>query len=157
MSPEASSRVLDEEIFRQLLAHETSRATRYQDFFSICLIKPDLPEDSAAELERALSKKIAEFLRATDTVGRLEDGTAVLLLHTASPDALRVAERIRTSIEKVAFPATATGTVGQVTLSVGEVSFPQDGSNDAVLLARARAHLQEATRRGGNQVVHAAD
>jgi diguanylate cyclase (GGDEF)-like protein len=152
------SEVLPEEAFRHWLARETSRATRYQDFFSVCLVRPDAGDalaGSGPELQQAVSRKITELLRSTDVVGRVQDGTAVLLLHTASAEALTVAERIRATIENVTF--AIGGPTRRITLSVGEVSFPRDGYNDRILLARAQAHLQEASRRGGNQVVHAAD
>jgi len=157
---DASSEVLPEETFRHWLARETSRATRYQDFFSVCLIKPDRSDASGkgtGDLQQAVSRKIAELLRSTDVVGRVQDGTAVLLLHTASAEARHVAERIRARLENVAFPVSLGTAARRITLSVGEVSFPRDGYNDKVLLARARAHLHEASRRGGNQVVHAED
>ena len=155
-----SREVLPEETFRRWLARETSRATRYQDFFSVCLIKPDPSEtgaNGAGDLQQAVSRKVAELLRSTDVVGRVQDGTAVLLLHTASTEARRVAERIRAHLENVAFPVTSGTAARRITLSVGEVSFPRDGYNDKVLLARAQVHLSEASRRGGNQVVHAED
>ncbi len=155
-----ASEVLGEEAFRHVLTRETSRATRYQDFFSVCLVRPDglAPGNGIdEELQLVLSRKIAEFLRSTDVVGRLHDGIAVLLLHTASTEALRVAERIRSHIEYVSFPTGPGGAPQRLTLSVGEVSFPRDGYNDKVLLARAQTLLQEAARRGGNQVVHAGE
>ncbi|OGK79271.1 MAG: hypothetical protein A2X52_16150 [Candidatus Rokubacteria bacterium GWC2_70_16] len=157
---EPGTGVFAEDAFRHLLTREALRATRYQDFFSICLVKPD----SAAETRMAeegtrqvISRKIAEFLRSTDMVARVEDGIAVLLLHTEGVDALRVAERIRAHIEQVAFPGDPGASPRQITLSVGGVSFPRDGYNDVVLLSRAQAHLDEASRRGGNQVVYASE
>ena len=151
--------VLGEEAFIHLLARETDRATRYQDFFSVCLVRPDAtepaPSTPAAEIQQAVARKITEFLRSTDVVGCVQDGAAILLLHTASTDALRVAERIRANIGNVAFPGTPGGPPRRVTLSVGEVSFPRDGSNDKLLLSRAQANLREAARRGGDTVVHA--
>src|SRR3989338_6544162 len=92
---------------------------------------------------------MAKFLRSREMVAGVEDGIAVLLLHTEGSDAVRVAERIRTHIEQVAFPGEPGGSPRQVTLSVGGVSFPRDGYNDAVLLSRAQAHLEEASKRGG--------
>ena len=91
-------------------------------------------------------------------IGQVDNGIAVLLLHTEGADAVRVAERLRAHIEQVAFPGQ-TGNNGprHVTLSVGGVSFPRDGYNDSVLLSRAQAHLSEASRRGGNQVVYASE
>ena len=104
--------------------------------------------------KHAIARKIAEFLRSTDIVGRVQGGAAFLLLHTTSGDAVRVAERIRGHIENVAFPGTPGGPPRRVTLSVGEVSFPRDGSTDKMLLSRAEANLQEAARQGGNRVVY---
>jgi predicted signal transduction protein with EAL and GGDEF domain len=155
-----SSGVFHGDAFRHLLTRETSRATRYQDFFSICLARPDgegQPAEIIQEIELSVSRKIAQFLRSTDVVARLQDGIAIILLHTAGPDAVRVAERIRAHIENVAFPSSVGASPRQVTISVGEVSFPRDGYNDAVLLSRAQAHLNEASRRGGNRVVYASE
>lgn len=150
--------VLGEDAFRWALARETARATRYQHFFSVCLIKPDaldgVVNGHAREVQRAVAKKIAEFLRSTDVVACVADNAAILLLHTANGDAAMVAERIRAHIENVAFPVSPTGRPARVTLSVGEVSFPRDGSNDRALLTRAEANLREAARQGGNRVVH---
>jgi len=157
---ETAREVLGEEAFRQLLAWETSRATRYQDFFSVCLIKPDALDATngrAAELQRTIARKIAESLRASDVIGRIQDSTAVLLLHAASADAARIAERICADIGKVAFPGASGGAPRSLTLSVGGVSFPRDGSTDKALLSRAEANMHEATRRGGNRVVDGED
>lgn len=149
--------VLAEEAFRQFLAREADRASRYQDFFSICLVKPDTPDPFQRDLvpgfREAIATKISEVLRSTDVVGRIQDGAAFLLLHTASGDALRVAERIRSHIENVAFPGAPGGPPRRITLSVGEASFPQDGSNDRLLMLRAELYLREAARRGGNRIV----
>ena len=157
---EVAREVLGEEAFRHLLAWETNRATRYQDFFSVCLVKADALElcnGRSAEIQLAVARKIAESLRSTDVVGRVQDGTAILLLHAASTDAVRVAERIRADIEKVAFPGALGNPPRRLTLSVGKVSFPRDGSNDKILLLRAQANLHEAARQGGNRVVNAED
>src|SRR3990172_4481490 len=101
-----SSGVLSDDAFRRLLALEASRAIRYQDFFSLCLIRPDQlnPEDRGNEtLAQIVARKIAEFVRSSDVVGRLAEGIGVLLLHAASGDALRVAERLRSQITNVRF------------------------------------------------------
>lgn len=153
---EPATGVFVEEAFRHLLSREAERATRYQDFFSVCLVRPDPRAEGLGEdLNQAVSRKIAQFLRSTDVVGRMDNGIAILLLHTEGGDAARVAERVRAHIEQVAFLAD-TGSPRQVTLSVGGVSFPRDGYNDKVLLSRAQAHVNEAMRQGGNRVVHAA-
>lgn len=152
---EPATGIFVEDAFRHLLTREAVRATRYQDFFSVCLVRPDtLDGDEGEDLRQAVSRKIAQFLRSTDVVGRVQDGIGILLLHTEGTDAARVAERLRAHIEQVSFLADS-GSPRQVTLSVGGVSFPRDGYNDTILLSRAQAHVDEAARQGGNRVVHA--
>jgi diguanylate cyclase (GGDEF)-like protein len=148
--------VLDEETFRRLLAIEANRATRYRDFFVLCLVQPDQagPKDETGEmLGQRVARKIAEFVRSSDMVGRLGDGIGVLLLQAGSSDALRVTERLRSEIGNVRFQGEAAGAGRRITLSVGEVCFPGDGHSEISLLSRARARLQEAVRSGGNRVV----
>ncbi|HUM15763.1 MAG TPA: diguanylate cyclase [Candidatus Nitrosotalea sp.] len=150
--------VFHEEAFRHLLTREAGRATRYQDFFSVCLLRPDVSNGDrqkiGQEIERAISEKIPEFVRATDLVGQLSSAIAIILLHTAGPDALRVAERIRASIEQVAFREGPEGRPQRLTVSVGKVSFPHDGHTDSILLSQAMTYLEQAVQRGGNQVTH---
>jgi diguanylate cyclase (GGDEF)-like protein len=149
------TQIFHEDAFLHLLHREAARATRYQDFFSVCLLRPDGPADQrrvSEEVERAVSQKVPEFVRGTDMVGQLSSAIAVILLHTAGEDALRVAERIRTNIEQVAFREGSDGPPQRLTVSVGKVSFPQDGHTDAALLSQALAFLDQAAHRGGNQV-----
>jgi len=153
---EPATGVFVEDAFRHLLSREAQRATRYQDFFSVCLVKPDAAKAGEGEdVQEAISRKITQFLRSTDVVGRVQDGIAILLLHTEGSEALKVAERLRAHIEQVGFPGDS-GNPRQITLSVGGVSFPRDGYNDTILLSRAQTHVNEAARLGGNRVVHAA-
>ena len=138
---------------------EADRASRYRDFFSICLVKPDTGAAGAShatEVQRAIARKIAESLRSTDIVGHIHDGAGFLLLHTTSADAVRVAERIRSLIEKVA-SLTLRRSAPPHHAQRGEVSFPRDGATDRALLSRAEANLQEAARQGGDRVVGADD
>src|SRR5712691_1713605 len=149
--------VFHEEAFRHLLTREAGRATRYQDFFSVCLLRPDVSGDHGQvgeQIDRAISEKIPEFVRTTDLVGQLSSAIAVILLHTAGSDALRVAERIRANIEQVAFREGPEGRPQRLTVSVGNVSFPHDGHTDGILLSQALAYLEQAVERGGNQVTH---
>jgi diguanylate cyclase (GGDEF)-like protein len=149
-----SSGVFGEEAFHQLLTREASRATRYQDFFSVCLVRPDSagPEPDGA-MQQALARKITQFLRSTDVVARIREGIAILLLNTPDADAARVAERIRAHLENVSFQSDPAEPARSVTLSMGLVSFPRDGHNETVLLSRAQTRLKEAAERGGNRVV----
>jgi len=149
-----ASGVFGQEAFLQLLTREASRATRYQDFFSVCLARPDGagPEPDDA-MQQVVARKITQILRSTDVVARLRDSVAILLLNTPDADAVRVAERIRSHLENGSFQLDPTGTARRVTLSMGLVSFPRDGHNETVLLSRARSRLNDAAERGGNRVV----
>jgi len=154
-SLKAFCKVLEEKAFRYVLAKETGRASRYQHFFSVCLVRPDVgTAGDGQDVRRVVAEKITELLRNTDIVGELEGETAILLLHTTEADAVRVAERIRTVIGHVDFSSAPGLTAPRITLSVGEASFPDHGASHRALVSRARAHLDEASRRGGNQVVH---
>lgn len=149
-----ASGVFGEEAFHQLLTREASRATRYQDFFSVCLVRPDGTEHEPDDTtQQAVARKITQVLRATDVVARLRDAIAILLLNTPDADAARVAERIRAYLENVSFQSDPAAAARHVTLSMGLVSFPRDGHNETVLLSRAQSRLKEAVERGGNQVV----
>ena len=151
-----ASGVFSEEAFHELLTREASRATRYEDCFSVCLVRPDETEREPGEaVQQAVARKITEFLRATDVVARLRDGIAVLLLYTPDADAPRVAERIRAYIESASFQSDPSAAARRVTLSMGLVSYPRDGNSETALLSRARSRLNEAAERGGNRVVAA--
>jgi len=157
---DGQTQIFHEEAFLHLLDREAVRAARYQDFFSVCLLRPDRPSErrrAADEVDRAVSRKVPEFVRATDMVGQLSSAIAVILLHTAGDDALRVADRIRTNIEQVAFREGADGLPQRFTVSVGKVSFPEDGRDHAALLSQAMAFLDQATHRGGNRVTDSED
>jgi diguanylate cyclase (GGDEF)-like protein len=145
--------VLDEDAFRRLLTLEANRATRYRDFFVLCLVQPDQisPKEQADEmLGERVARKIVEFVRSSDVVGRLGEGIGVLLLQAESADASRVTERLRNEIGNVRFQEAA-GPGRKVTVSVVEASFPADGHNESLLLSRARARLLEAVRSGGDR------
>jgi len=145
------------EAFLHLLLRETGRGTRYRDFFTLCLFKPDVPPEDAdfeAAIEAAFSSRIAEFVRATDIVGRFPMGLGVLLLHTGHAEAVSVAERVRAAIGRVEFRRGPDLPPTRVTLSAGVVSFPRDGQTSATLLSRAQQYLDQARQRGGDKVIY---
>jgi Diguanylate cyclase, GGDEF domain len=145
------------EAFLHLLLRETGRGTRYRDFFTLCIFKPDVPpEDAEFEetMETALSSRVAEFIRATDIVGRFPEGLAVLLLHTGHAEAVAVAERVRAGVRRMEFRRGPNQAPRHLTLSAGIVSFPRDGQTSTTLLSRAQRYLEQARQRGGDKVVY---
>jgi diguanylate cyclase (GGDEF)-like protein len=153
-----STGLLQEEAFLHLLLRETGRATRYRDFFSLCLFKPDVREEERGFERRvtlSLSRKMSELLRVTDLVGPVPEGLGgILLLHTDHLEAVRIAERIRAAVRRLEFRLERGPSLTPVTISAGTVSFPRDGQTSATLLSRAERYLQEAQHRGGDSVVH---
>jgi len=157
---DAATGVFSQYAFQHMLTRETGRAARYQDFFSLCLVKADLDEgseESEEEIEAAISKKIPEFVRSTDMVGRLAPGIGIVLLYTSGEDAIGVANRIRAHIEQVTFSDRPAGRSQRLTLSIGEVSFPHHGHDGQTLFVMAAQCLGRAAERGGNRVVYASE
>jgi hypothetical protein len=138
-------RIFQEEDLRHLLAREVLRCTRYQDFLTLCLVRPAYPGPPVPALQEAVAREIAEMLRSTDIVGLVEDDVAVLLVHTPSVDGALISGRIRERIESTTFSLI---TPSQVTLTIALSCFPTDATADGPLLAHAQAQLQ-AEPRGG--------
>jgi len=76
----------------------------------------------------------------------------MLLPETPKEGALVVAEKIRRRIEDHPFPGRDTQPDGKVTVSLGVVTFPQDGSNRGTLMQRADQALYQAKQDGRNRV-----
>ena len=132
--------IYDTPIFLTLLARETGRASRYRDFFGLCLIARDRPGPRGPAEATSLHAIIAELLRTTDLVGRVDGAVAVLLINTSPSDSLAIAERLRARL-------AASGPV-----SIGLASFPRDGTDATSLLDRARSLMEQARHHGGNRV-----
>lgn len=132
--------IYDTPMFLTLLSRETGRASRYRDFFGLCLITRDRPGPDGAAEASTLHATIAELLRTTDLVGRVDDGVAVVLINTSPSDSLAIAERLRARL-------VASGPA-----SIGLASFPRDGTDPQALLDRARALMEQARHDGGDRV-----
>ena len=113
----------------------------------------ELPDASREAWREKLSGAVFVFLTAPDREAFLRR-----LKGRGSEDdgalSVRVAERIRSNLEQVAFRDHREGRPQRLTVSVGKVSFPYDGHDDATLLSQAMAYLQQAVEQGGNQVTH---
>ncbi len=142
--PEGALRIYNEEEFYRLFAWEVQRATRYQDFLSLCLLRPDHSGPSRAELLNAVAQRVVELLRSTDLVGMIDDIIAVLLVHTPDSDAALIMERLRGRVERHAFRVVPGGPDVMPTLSLGLAGFPSNATSDGNLFAHARTRLTEA-------------
>ena len=136
-------RVFDEEDFRRLLAWEIQRATRYQDFLSLCLARPQHAGAPNRDILLATARRLVELLRSTDLVGLLGDTIGIILVHTPASDAAAVSGRVRDLVEGTTDPSTA---VAGLEIRLGLASFPTDSTSDTVLLEQARSRLADAQR-----------
>ena len=137
---ESQTRIFNEFEFLHLLAREVQRATRYQDFLTLCLVRASHSGVSADDLTTALSLRIADMLRATDVVGLLGQDVAVLLVHTGDTDAATIVERIRDRVKT--FEPPGASSAGALVVRLGVASFPTDATADNVLVAHAVAQLE---------------
>ena len=130
--------ILGEADFRRMLAWEVQRATRYQDFLSLFLVRLARPLAPLTILRELVARKLVELLRSSDVVGIVGDDLAVILVHTPDTDALGITERLQPALRDFAL-SESTG--GEVTLQLSLVAFPGDATSDDALLARALARL----------------
>ncbi len=140
------------------LKKEVRRANRYSQELSVMWVEidgmPEFCETHGAERGNYLLKEAASVLaqqvRSFDSLGKSGEARFLVVLPQTNLDGARgVAERMRTSIAGHAFsPAEA----GQVTVTVGIASFPQDGLEVEALLALADRALDQGRAEGRNRV-----
>jgi diguanylate cyclase (GGDEF)-like protein len=105
---------------------------------------------------REIARTMTAMLRDYDRVGRFGgEEFSVLLPQTKAPEAMRIAERIRSNIAALSItaPGAAGGEPVHVTVSIG-VAALDSGSDKTLpdLLAAADAALYRAKRCGRDQV-----
>jgi diguanylate cyclase (GGDEF)-like protein len=147
--------------FLSRLEGEVQRSARSRRPFSMLMI--DLDGLKAANdrfghaagdvLLRSVADVIKASLRGTDVAGRYGgDELLVLLPETGAGGAIRVAEKVRLDIARLALPRD--GSALSTTVSIGVVTCPFDGRSTHELVRSADAAMYEAKRRGRNQIVH---
>ena len=102
---------------------------------------------------KELGKILKTTCRSFDIISRNGgEEFSVLLLDCPATQAVEVAERIRTAVEKYPFPLTEGKSIN-ITVSIGVVSYP-DVSNDLDrFIEHADTALYRAKREGRNRVV----
>jgi diguanylate cyclase (GGDEF)-like protein len=103
---------------------------------------------------KRVAASITTELRDADDLAVRYGGEELLLLlpKTAASDAIRIAERIRRSVEALAIPHEALGARRIVTVSCGAAAAPVSTISALELIAAADAALYAAKRNGRNQV-----
>ena len=103
-------------------------------------------------LLRAVARRIAAAVRASDTVGRLGgDEFAVLLPNTNEAGAQNAAQKLLTALEE---PFDIDGQVLEVTASIGIALYPRHGEDGSTLLRRADIAMYTAKRSGAGSAIY---
>jgi diguanylate cyclase (GGDEF)-like protein len=93
-------------------------------------------------------------MREVDTVARYGGEEFVIILpETPATSAIRVAQRIRRSVEQAKFFAGSAADVERLTISLGIATYPQDARFKRDLIECADAALYNSKSRGRNQVM----
>ncbi|MET1025991.1 MAG: GGDEF domain-containing protein, partial [Dongiaceae bacterium] len=143
-------------LFWEILNLAVRRAQRNQDFFAVLLVdvKPgsvDLtdqaPEGAGADLLRALTRRLHQIMRSSDTVGRLDRRQFAILAESMPriEDVQIVAEKI---ISELAKPVTGIGQSEPLSVAVGIALYPTSAASAEDLISRAGEALQLAISRG---------
>jgi diguanylate cyclase (GGDEF)-like protein len=142
------------------IEQEIARATRIGRGF--CLLMLDLDDlkpinDTFGHqvgdgVLRAMTAVIRRTIRQTDLAGRYGgDEFLMVLPETDAAGALIVAEKLRADI--AAMTLRVDTRTFNTSVSIGLVSFPEDGDSLESLMASVDAAMYESKRRGKNQIV----
>ncbi len=162
---DATTGINNRQSFFTLLQNELSSAVRYHHSTSIIIIDIDhfknYNENFGLQKGDHCLKQVASALktslrRKTDFLARLENDTFVVLLsHNDLEKAIKSAEYLRATLEKLSVRPDDTTGHQPITISLGVVAIPETSeteiSCDRFLGAAMRA-LSVSQSRGGNQV-----
>jgi diguanylate cyclase (GGDEF)-like protein len=142
------------------LEHEIRRASRMGRSFALLMIDLDdlkpvndtFGHQSGDRLLKGVAEVLQRTVRFTDSAARYGgDEFVVLLPETDAAGAYTVAEKLRRDIG--ALSVRALDRHVRTSISVGLVTYPEDGSSIEQLISAADIAMYEAKRRGKNQIV----
>ena len=146
----------------QFLQTEVPRAQRHGRPFAILMVDGDnlkaynetFGHNAGDEWIKTLGALLVEETRGSDLTvrWRVGDEFVVAMPETTRAAALQAAERIRAAVVRASASLPLPTTV-----SIGVAAFPDDGTSDAMLLARAEQANALAKRLGKNQIAFIAE
>ena len=152
---DALTQLLNRRYLDERLIEEIKRSNRHGYPMSLLLIDIDnfgrFNKDFGVlvgdEALRQTVKAMVSTLRGADIAARYGgEEFCVLLPQTTLSEAFLIAERIRRSVEKIAFPQR------QITVSIGVTTFTYDVSTAETIIKTADEALREGKRNGKNTV-----
>ena len=154
------TRLHNRNYFSAVLEREIERAGRTGRRFCVLMIDMDelkpindtFGHHYGDQMLRAVADVIRRSIRAIDSAARYGGDEFVVLLPETDPTgAFVVAEKLRQTASEIRLHAN--GRVMRTTVSVGIVSYPDDGTTADQLMMTADAAMYESKRRGRNLVV----
>ena len=142
--------------FTRHLSELLQQSKRSQEPFALILIgldhfdsiQTEIGKESAEELLAQVGQRIANSVRESDLVARLEDNVfAIIAGQIAGGDDV---DTLANSLQQAClFPLDTEAGDSTMSCSLGIALYPQDGHNNQQLLAQAKAALHQSFDRGG--------
>ncbi|HNQ36064.1 MAG TPA: sensor domain-containing diguanylate cyclase [bacterium] len=108
------------------------------------------------EALRDIARTLRQGTKGRDIIARYGGEEFVVIFPQTLPaNAGLVCENLRLAVERQTFPGEASQSGGNLTISIGLASYPDDGQTSRQVLEKADARLYEAKRLGRNRVVMA--
>jgi len=154
--------LLNNRSLREALDLEVSRAERYKHPFSVIFMDLDHFKQfndthghlAGDELLKDLARLFRSKSRAVTVLARYGGEEFVALApETPKEGAMIYAERLRRQVEEHSFKGEESQPLGDVTISIGVATFPEDGTDGATLIEHADKALYEAKESGRNRVI----
>lgn len=148
--------------FKEQLYHEFLRSERHKSNISLVMMDIDYFKHyndtnghvAGDEVLRTIAYLIRQNVRQIDLPVRYGgEEFALMLVDVEKNAAMRVAEKIRTIIEKQNFKNEAAQPNGKVTISSGIASYPEEATQPDELIKLADQRLYKAKAQGRNRVV----
>lgn len=155
------TKVYNHRYFQMRLQEEISRAHRQGHLVSLMMLDVDffkqyndlLGHQAGDEALRQISQILKDNVRIMDAVARYGgEEFAIILPDTGSEQAAMVAHRIRLAVAEYPFAGREEQPGGQVTVSIGIATYPNNADNRHDLIAKADEALYRVKRERKNSV-----
>ncbi len=152
--------------FEQQLELEIKRCERKKTSLALIMVDIDFFKQlndryghhAGDQVLRDVAALLTKDMREVDTVARYGGEEFVIILpETSGPGAVRVAQRLRKSVEQARFFAGGPTAIEHLTISLGIAMYDSDARFKRDLIQFADTALYEAKSRGRNQVVMYSD
>ncbi len=147
--------------FQDSLTTELNRSGRHEEIFSLLFIDVDnfkQYNDTHGHLEgdrllQILAGIMRKVIRKFDVLARYGGEEFVIILPETSKESARImGEKMRRIVESYPFEGRETQPLGNVTISVGISTYPEDGNDRYTLIQRADDAMYQAKNNGRNAV-----